>query len=342
VVPSSANPPILDDSRSSLEPVRFRIAIPALVFGALSLLAACQPYDFDVDGKADRAYVDEVSGEWTRAGETSPFHVQTHAEAEFRVPAPGDYDDNGVWEAGSIGFDGVWETAGSQGSFLFAPSVPVFLGDGWLPVPANYDGLKGTEAAWYSTIDGTWMIEGQSGNVTFGVGTEEHECLYDLPVPADYDGDGDDDIAVFRPWDGTFHVHGIGQIADLPPGIPAPAKYDGDADADPSVLGLTADTWYVAGESPAPWPVGHEATLPIPGNYTDAPGAERAVFERRSGVGESAFVVEGAPDVTVAGSDDLYPAALAPWLLFDFIRMATIEQMVVSGEPMPEPDESCF
>jgi hypothetical protein len=141
--------------------------------------------------------------------------------------------DPAVWRGSG---DGAWlidgDPAGRPGPHLGIP--------GDIPVPADYDGDRQTDAAVWRPRTGEWRVKlSASGGV-------EQKTRWgkrtDVPLPGDYNGDGQTDFAVYQPTKKRVLVHndacGGPRTVDLSlfgTGKPVIGDIDGDGIDDPGI-----------------------------------------------------------------------------------------------------------
>ena len=218
-----------------------RIAFTRQCSHDLCLALLDTPHDYDGDGLADPAWVNDA-GEWWYDGASSPLAVGSPDD----VPIPGAYRRIGTMDLAAVTSGGLWQLLDPLQTVGTAPPPTTGPGDRVWPIPADYDGDGLDEPAWYRDSDATWWIEDDLP-VQFGIGgTDQVHGGHDVPVPGDYDGDGYDELVVYRPTSGTFHNLG-GQTFDFdwPIGIPAPANmYRYDPGIEPAVYDPVNRGWY--------------------------------------------------------------------------------------------------
>ncbi len=246
----------------------------ALVVAMVVLAASCyKSFDFDNDGKAD-AVVVTSTGAWrdlAKPAADPPLSAGTPGAQAV----PADYDGDGRFDVAVVTTAGDWITQGSLGTVHFPapPQLPGYTDPtalNWfykmLPVPADYDGDKKADPAWYRNTDGTWFITGQAP-IQFGsgptipypvpVGGNANDAIdLDVPVPADYDGDGKADLATFNPRTRAWRVRSSkdGTVSSVTmPGVstdtdqPIPGDYDGVHHAQRALLGF--EGWRIEGHN---------------------------------------------------------------------------------------------
>jgi hypothetical protein len=254
-----------------------------LGLAAVLLLAACNgPYDFNRDGSADFAWVDDHTGEYWRVGEDEPFwspQLTASAGPGF-LPAPGRFADRTVWDPGVLSAEG-WE---SEFSDLYT-DYPDISTLGWPhPVARDYTGDGTMERALWDPDTATWHIEGQDP-VTFGVAYPwGHHCrdVNDLPAPGDFNGDGTATLAVFRPTDRRFHFADGTSSDPFPLGLPVVADFSGDGTDELAVFSQEHHTWHFADGTAVAVP-GDGRFLPAPADYNGDGSADVVAFDTDSG-----------------------------------------------------------
>ncbi len=246
-----------------------RVMLVGALLGLVVLASGClKAFDFDHNGTADFVVV-TPNGAWrdlTKPAGDPPLIVGPAGS----LWVPGDWDGDGRADPAVLTSTGDWITQSSTGTFSFPapPQLPAYP-TGWAyqmyPVPADYDGDKKTDAAWYRDTDGTWFINGQpsvqfgSGPTTPypGIGHKGNDTIdEDLPVPADYDGDGQADLSTFNPRTRVWKVKSsrTGAVSSVTmPGsnanvdLPTPGDYDGVHHAQRALFGLAG--WWIEGHT---------------------------------------------------------------------------------------------
>ena len=234
------------------------------------------------------------------------------------VPVPADYNGDGVtdlamyYPAPNSTTAATWDILLSAGPALPQPlGYQVnFGGQGFVPVPADYNGDGKAEIAAYYPASATWFIAPNAGPFATdanhqGTGgyTVQFGPANSVAVPGDYNGDGKADVAFFS--GGSWGVApNSGPNATDPnhqgPGgylvsfgnsssIPVPADYNGDGRTDVAVF--NAGTWAIAPnagpdatdanhQGPGGYLVsfGGQGSIPVPADYTGEGHADVAVF----------------------------------------------------------------
>jgi hypothetical protein len=192
--------------------------------------------DYDGDGKADRAVLDN----------NGLFRVHYSGSNDVLMSFPLPWQLGGMPIVGDFDGDGIADPAlfrPSTSEFIVAPigkpAYNLYWGTPGIdkPVVGDYDGDGKADIAVYNKTNGNWTIlRSTSGALTVNWGLPN----VDFPVPADYDGDGVTDIAVYRPttaqWfiikssTGVYSVTVFGFPGEQ--NLPIVADYDGDGKAD--------------------------------------------------------------------------------------------------------------
>jgi hypothetical protein len=222
-----------------------------MVVALAVLVSGCyKGFDFDNDNHADFIVV-LGNGAW-RDLEAPPTDPPLYVQGSGDRPVPADYDGDGRYDVAALTTNGDWVTQTSVGTVHFPapPQLAAYTGQPSFryqmdPVPADYDGDKKADMAWYRDTDGSWFINGQPTQqfgtgptaIVLQQGMKGNDVIdQDLPAPADYDNDGKADLATFNPrtmvWkvkssrDGTVSsVTMPGTAFDL--GFPVQGDYDG-------------------------------------------------------------------------------------------------------------------
>ena len=245
--------------RAGRRPGRIGLLVAAVAIAATS---CWQPFDFDDDHLADFIVLSQDPPTPTTPmllsyRDLATGHVLASVEPFHMSPAPEDYDGNGTFDPAFVDTTtAVWTTNSPAGSITFpvggAPACTPAFGR-LRPVPADYDGDRAADPAWYCGSTGTWYIEGREP--------------FDFGRPATADPEVGEDIAV-------------------------PADYDGDLKTDPAVFNLHTLEWRVressTGQETTVTMTGNESfPLPVPGDYLGTGRAQRAT------VGPDGWIVDG-------------------------------------------------
>jgi len=249
--------------------------------------AGTADFDFDYDGKSDlgrwHAGSTEFKVRFTDDGTTASTIIGTSGAK----PAPGDFDDDNIYDV-MVFNNGTW--TGKKSSDGTALSKTGFGASGDKLVVGDYDGGGKSDLAYWHAADGTWNIAtGESGFATtltpvaWGSTT-----VGDIPMVGDFDGDDKTDLSVFRASTGDWWIlkstggtltKSWGTDGD----IPVPADYDGDGIADMAVWRPSTGTWWVLTSSSGfvsnfaqQW--GFYGDQPVVGNYLGDGSAELGVW----------------------------------------------------------------
>lgn len=218
--------------------------------------ALSSPLDFDLDGREDLALYDPSLGRYfvrftSRLSDVGGDLIGGIGD----VPAPGDYDDDGVSD------QAIFNRSTAMWNFILSSKGPLFnvrFGQpGEIPVPGSYSGFSCTDLATFNQQTGNWTIgncavAGDPFSVQYGLPG-------DIPVPADYDGDGLDDLAVVSPSTMLWRIRvtsrngkTTSRFFGLPGDIPIPDDYDGDGRAQVAVFRPTTNQFIVRTPSGKP------------------------------------------------------------------------------------------
>ena len=255
-------------------------------------------YDYNLSGKADFASYGIVPGQyskWTIALTNSnpsggvPYSLITlDFGLETDVPAPGDYDGDGVQDLAVFRNDaGDWFTRkvylNNCGPMDCTEQIH-FGSPGDISAPGDFDGDGKTDRAVFRPSEGNWYILYSSGGYT-GLHFGQNG---DRPVTGDYDDDGKSDVAVIRRENGSMTWFVLqssnNQFVGLQFGLDSdkavPADYTGDGRTDIAVWRPSEGNWYVLSSytdfMAGTW--GQAGDIPGPADY-DADGkADFAIY----------------------------------------------------------------
>jgi hypothetical protein len=215
------------------------------------------------------------------------------AGAPGDVPAPADYDGDGITDAAVwTPSTGVWKIQNSADGSV---QTQQWGSPGDRPVPADYTGDGQAELAVFHPATGGWSIQG-IGDLSYGQPG-------DVPVPADYTGDGAADLAVWRPKTGTWLMGGAGEFRlGEAWHIPVPADYNGDGTADPASWSPVSQRFFVRGMGPVA--LGKRGDIPAPALYDGDLKADFAVYHRL-GDGRAEYQIRGRDPIVVGAAGDL-------------------------------------
>jgi hypothetical protein len=283
-----------------ITPVSMSVTVKA---GALVKISANYPRpfiaasaDYDGDGSTDAAVYDSDARKWSAvsllevspAGTGTPI-LETKFGAKNAIPAPGDYDGDGVTDLA------YWNPGNGKWRVRKQFTLKSFGAKGDIPVPGDYLGRGYTQPALFRPAEGTWFIQDGEKIVTLEFGNE-----YDIPVPADYDGDGVIDLGIYDVCTGRWRVAvhndktgkwrvkaSLGNKHFGQPGdIPVPADYDGDGRADIAVYNTETHVWSLNTAMEGVFRFGEEGDIPVPADWDGDGKADIAVYRSRTGAWE--------------------------------------------------------
>ncbi len=145
--------------------------------------------------------------------------VAVPAMADVWVPAPGDYDGDGVEDVALYNKTTGWWV------FHYSTGIPddyygfiVYACDHigqptetseYVPVPRDYNGDGKTDLAVYQPSNGYWFFKYSVTDPLVGPtwGFDALGGADFVPVPRDYNGDGEADVAVYEPSTGNWFIH---------------------------------------------------------------------------------------------------------------------------------------
>jgi hypothetical protein len=254
-----------------------QVGLVSGTFGGLGWQAV--PGDWDGDGVTDPGLFAVGSKLWwyaPLAHIASAVQIATTQAFDLAVasgtwvPAPGDYDGDGVTDVAVYGPDtGLWVIQRSSDDGLTQATLG---GTGYRAVPADFDGDGKLDVAVYQIATGAWSYLSSSQS-TLRVDFQFSGGKRFLPVPADYDGDGRADPATYQKKKGKWRIlpsttgvpytvlgmGGAGQVA-------TPGDFDGDGKVDPAAYRAANGLWrYLASST------GDKVRLPTLGGSTYDP-----------------------------------------------------------------------
>ncbi len=229
-------------------------AAPALINISASNTVVCQlrvrdyapmAGDFDGDGLADPAVMDEAGNCFVWLSGSGYARSGPFALGAGGLPAAGDYDGDGRADPGIVDAGGGWHVWFSRSGY--APGGPYNLGIQGMPAAGDYDGDGRADPAVVDEAGGWHVWSSGSG---YAPGGPYNLGIQGMPAAGDYDGDGRADPGIVDAG-GNWHVwfsrsgyaHG-GPYALGIAGMPAAGDYDGDGQADPAVVDAGGG-WYV-------------------------------------------------------------------------------------------------
>jgi len=208
-------------------------------------------------------------------------------DAEGDVPAPGDYDGDGVADIAYYNrISSQWNVMKVDGTIITTGLEWGLYGD--MPVPEDYDGDGTTNYATLSPSGSLlyWHVLGSS--------TEWQPYGYpgDIPMPGDYDGDGTCDMTVVRRqgnylrWftrkvagGSTAFSWGYNDSGDLPIAL----DYDGDGVTDATIVRDSGVSirWYPRGNPSIFY--GYTTDIPVVGDFDGDGAYDVGVFRGGNG-----------------------------------------------------------
>ena len=286
--------------------------------GSPGLIPVPGQYDNSVNfHKTEPAVFDPVTGVMTILGPNNT--TRTLQFAQGSIPAPNDYDGNGIDEpAAFLPATGTWTIYPPQSNtattkqFGQAGEVPVAAPYNYrkLPVQGDYvgDGFAQFTLFRRTGPQATWYIGGVSGPNGTKLGGPN-----DVPVQGDFNGNGLADLASFNSSTATWTVQGLYpngvQYGAANLDIPAPADYYGVGTTTIGVFRPTTGEWFVAGQGAAQAKFGAGMNnIPVPGNYDGSGKAEFAVFEPATAAHPTQWQIMGAnglQTIAYGGANDV-------------------------------------
>lgn len=218
--------------------------------GDSAALANRTPFDFDGDGRADKAVF--RNGSWyILASFDNSFRAVNFGQAGDLI-TPADFDRDGRTDIAVFRpANGTWYGLRSSDGGFFAMQ---FGSQGDIPRPGDFDGDGKADFTVFRPSNGTWYI--LKSSIPANSTSERIQITHfgangDLPQIVDFDGDGKSDITVFRPSNGTwywlqstdngFRAIQFGTSEDLP----NVGDFDGDGKSDLGVFRPSNGIWYL-------------------------------------------------------------------------------------------------
>jgi len=159
--------------------------------------------DFNGNGRSDLAIYNPGNAMWyvrTLAGAVIMNGFQAGIQSGSSIPAPGDYDGDGVTDPGSF-LNGRW-SAVERGKTLVWK-----LNWGWegaIPVAGDFNGDGVSDLAVYDEAAGNWYIRSVSGGLL--ANPVQWGFNQTLPVTGDFNGNGRTDLGVFGTDAGNWYI----------------------------------------------------------------------------------------------------------------------------------------